>query len=47
MLVYCYSIIITFVYVTIITKRIIILTNAMTEIGKGNFDVSVNISGSK
>jgi two-component system sensor histidine kinase YesM len=40
------SIIITFVYVTIITKRIIILTNAMTEVGKGNFDVSVNISGS-
>jgi len=40
------SIIITFVYVTIITKRIMILTKAMTEVGKGNFEVSVSIAGS-
>lgn len=40
------SIITTFLYVNIVTKRIMILTKAMTAVGGGNFDVSVNISGS-
>lgn len=40
------SIFITFIYVNIVTKRIMKLTNAMMTVGAGNFDVSVEISGS-